>query len=166
VYNTGAHSQAALCVTQQVYDGSLCCCSLAGNLSAYTLLALLPSKLGICRPHESDGVGRTTGTGVWQGGAAAARHIWAQSSRQGALTTSAGVDPVCRKPAGRSTAQPTSLQVIDCKVVVDKPARGPLRPQRVAECTVGDETGTILFSARNEQGEVPMICPELKACLS
>lgn len=44
------------------------------------------------------------------------------------------------------------LQVLDAKIVVDKPARGSLKAQRVAECTVGDETGTILFTARNEQG--------------
>ena len=44
------------------------------------------------------------------------------------------------------------LQVVDAKVVVDKPARGPLKPQKVAECTVGDETGIILLTARNEQG--------------
>lgn len=48
--------------------------------------------------------------------------------------------------------QPLCLQVVDSKVVVDKPARGPLKPQKVAECTVGDETGTILLTARNEQG--------------
>ena len=42
--------------------------------------------------------------------------------------------------------------MVDVKVVVDKPARGPLKPQKVAECTVGDETGIILLTARNEQG--------------
>jgi hypothetical protein len=47
---------------------------------------------------------------------------------------------------------PCPLQVVDVKVVVDKPARGPLKPQKVAECTVGDETGIILLTARNEQG--------------
>ncbi|KAL4430586.1 hypothetical protein ABPG77_005826 [Micractinium sp. CCAP 211/92] len=43
------------------------------------------------------------------------------------------------------------VKVIDAKLVVDKPARGALKPQRVAECTVGDETGCILLTARNEQ---------------
>lgn len=38
--------------------------------------------------------------------------------------------------------------------MVDKPARGALKPQRVAECTVGDETGCILLTARNEQVDV------------
>ncbi|XP_074575405.1 uncharacterized protein At4g28440-like [Curcuma longa] len=30
-------------------------------------------------------------------------------------------------------------------------AAGQLRPTRIAECLVGDETGTIVFTARNEQ---------------
>ena len=30
----------------------------------------------------------------------------------------------------------------------------PSRPTRIAECLVGDETGTILFTARNEQGMI------------
>ncbi|KAI3425972.1 hypothetical protein D9Q98_007940 [Chlorella vulgaris] len=46
------------------------------------------------------------------------------------------------------------VKVLDAKIVVDKPARGSLKAQRVAECTVGDETGTILFTARNEQVEL------------
>uniref|UniRef100_A0A803QJJ4 Single-stranded DNA binding protein Ssb-like OB fold domain-containing protein n=1 Tax=Cannabis sativa TaxID=3483 RepID=A0A803QJJ4_CANSA len=29
----------------------------------------------------------------------------------------------------------------------------PTQPSRIAECLVGDETGTILFTARNEQGQ-------------
>jgi len=54
--------------------------------------------------------------------------------------------------AGRFLVNP-ALQVIDSKLVVDKPARGALKPQRVAECTVGDESGCVLLTARNEQGE-------------
>lgn len=35
----------------------------------------------------------------------------------------------------------------------------PSRPTRIAECLVGDETGTIIFTARNEQGMYDMnIC--------
>lgn len=30
----------------------------------------------------------------------------------------------------------------------------PSQPSRIAECLVGDETGTILFTARNEQGKI------------
>ena len=60
-----------------------------------------------------------------------------------------GPPSALRSPALRC---PCCLQVVDAKVVVDKPARGPLKPQKVAECTVGDETGVILLTARNEQG--------------
>lgn len=44
------------------------------------------------------------------------------------------------------------------KVTSSKPARSslilsrPLHPARIAECLVGDETGTIVFTARNDQG--------------
>ncbi|PRW33839.1 Nucleic acid- OB-fold [Chlorella sorokiniana] len=46
------------------------------------------------------------------------------------------------------------VKVVDAKVVVDKPARGPLKPQKVAECTVGDASGVVLLTARNEQVEL------------
>jgi ssDNA-binding replication factor A large subunit len=46
---------------------------------------------------------------------------------------------------------PTYLRAT--QVVVER-ARGPKgQPLKVAECIVGDETGTIVFTARNEQGE-------------
>ena len=51
------------------------------------------------------------------------------------------------------TPDGVALQVLDSKVVLDRPARTGLKAQRVAECTVGDDSGLILFSARNEQGE-------------
>jgi replication factor A1 len=44
------------------------------------------------------------------------------------------------------------------KVANNKPGRSsmllsrPHQPARIAECLVGDETGTIVFTARNEQG--------------
>ncbi|KAL4436927.1 hypothetical protein ABPG75_004066 [Micractinium tetrahymenae] len=53
-----------------------------------------------------------------------------------------------------STGHNLVVKVIDSKLVVDKPARGALKPQRVAECTVGDETGCILLTARNEQVDI------------
>ena len=46
------------------------------------------------------------------------------------------------------------------KTVPNKAARSsmvlarPSRPTRIAECLVGDETGTIIFTARNEQGMI------------
>lgn len=43
-------------------------------------------------------------------------------------------------------------QVVKAQIVVDRP-RGPKgQPIKVAECIVGDETATIVFTARNEQG--------------
>ena len=46
------------------------------------------------------------------------------------------------------------MQVVDAKTVVDKPGgRAGSPPSRVAECLVGDETGVIVFSAKNEQGQ-------------
>lgn len=33
----------------------------------------------------------------------------------------------------------------------------PQQPTRIAECVVGDETGTIVFTARNEQGKMLFI---------
>lgn len=33
----------------------------------------------------------------------------------------------------------------------------PALPDRIAECVVGDETGTIIFTARNEQGIYPFL---------
>ena len=45
------------------------------------------------------------------------------------------------------------VQVVDAKTVVDRPGgRSGSSPSRVAECLVGDETGVIVFSAKNEQG--------------
>lgn len=44
-------------------------------------------------------------------------------------------------------------QVIETKTVVDRAARGPKGAAlKVSECLVGDSTGVIIFSARNEQG--------------
>ena len=48
--------------------------------------------------------------------------------------------------------RPPPCQVLDAKVVLDRPGRPGAQPQRIAECTVGDATGIILFTARNEQG--------------
>ena len=45
-----------------------------------------------------------------------------------------------------------AAQVVQAQIVVDRP-RGPKgQPLKVAECIVGDESGTIVFTARNEQG--------------
>lgn len=46
------------------------------------------------------------------------------------------------------------VKVVSAKMVLQKgrPDGPQLRQMRIAECLVGDETGTIIFTARNEQG--------------
>ncbi|CAL9132523.1 unnamed protein product [Musa textilis] len=46
-----------------------------------------------------------------------------------------------------------TAKVITSETVVHKgrAAAAQLRPTRIAECLIGDETGTIVFTARNEQ---------------
>lgn len=44
------------------------------------------------------------------------------------------------------------VKVVDAKLVVSRPAgRAGSSAPKVAECLVGDETGVIVFAARNEQ---------------
>lgn len=45
------------------------------------------------------------------------------------------------------------LQVIDARTVLDRAPRPNVRVQRVVECLVADQSGAIVFAARNEQGE-------------
>ena len=50
-----------------------------------------------------------------------------------------------------------TVKILDSKPVpVPKPRHAPMslsqRPARINECLVGDETGCIVFTARNEQG--------------
>jgi replication factor A1 len=53
-----------------------------------------------------------------------------------------------------------TVKILDSKPVpVPKPRRAPMslsqhpqRPSRINECLVGDETGCVVFTARNEQG--------------
>jgi replication factor A1 len=54
-----------------------------------------------------------------------------------------------------STGHNLTLKVLDTKVTVDRPqGKGPGSGTRVAECLVGDQTGVIVFTARNEQVEM------------
>ena len=47
------------------------------------------------------------------------------------------------------------VQVVDAKIVLHRPPnRTGSAGTVVAECLVGDETGVIVFTARNEQGEL------------
>lgn len=47
-----------------------------------------------------------------------------------------------------------TVKVVDSKMVLQKgrPDGPQARQMRIAECLVGDETGMIVFTARNEQG--------------
>nr|DAD22799.1 TPA_asm: hypothetical protein HUJ06_024262 [Nelumbo nucifera] len=47
-----------------------------------------------------------------------------------------------------------TVKVVSSKTVLQKgrAASQHLRHTRIAECLVGDETGTIIFTARNDQG--------------
>lgn len=49
-----------------------------------------------------------------------------------------------------------TVKVVDQNSVPQKPgaASSHLRPARISECLVGDETACILFTARNDQGEL------------
>lgn len=53
------------------------------------------------------------------------------------------------------------VKVLSSKMVLQKgrPDGPQVHQMRIAECLVGDETGTILFTARNEQGM------ELRTCV-
>jgi ssDNA-binding replication factor A large subunit len=48
------------------------------------------------------------------------------------------------------------LQVVEVKPVIERAAKQGGKIQKIAECLLGDETGTIIFSARNEQGKFPL----------
>ncbi|KAI3871428.1 hypothetical protein MKX03_030771 [Papaver bracteatum] len=43
-----------------------------------------------------------------------------------------------------------TVKVVDAKMVLQK-GGPPMRQMRIAECLVGDETGLIIFTARNDQ---------------
>ena len=45
------------------------------------------------------------------------------------------------------------LQVEDVKTVLERSQKPNAKPMKITECLVGDETGTIILPARNEQGE-------------
>ncbi|XP_019175687.1 PREDICTED: uncharacterized protein At4g28440-like [Ipomoea nil] len=62
-----------------------------------------------------------------------------------------------------TTGHNLTVKVLNCNTVLEKkptntaPLAGPRRPPqntRIAECLIGDETGTILFTARNDQVEL------------
>ena len=58
------------------------------------------------------------------------------------------------------------VKVVDSKMVVQRGRDGgPLgRQMQIAECLVGDETGIIVFTARNDQG-TPALLSVLSRCM-
>ena len=65
-----------------------------------------------------------------------------------------------------------TVKVVTANVVLQKgrASSAHLRGTRIAECLIGDETGTIIFTARNEQGSrlhhhpFFFICPFYSLC--
>ncbi len=58
-----------------------------------------------------------------------------------------------------------TVKVVSAKLVLQKarPDGNQVRHVRIAECMVGDDTGVIVFTARNEQGEGILSFEFLKA---
>jgi hypothetical protein len=44
-------------------------------------------------------------------------------------------------------------QVIEAKLVATRQGRPGTQPSRIAECLVGDDSGVMVLTARNDQGE-------------
>jgi replication factor A1 len=93
-----------------------------------------------------------------------------------ATASKGGDKPALRKPVFTKVdklAPGNDRHTLTVKVVSSAPvvARGRVgggpaavggsRPTRIAECLVGDETGAILFTARNEQGDGRFCSPFL-----
>ncbi|KAK9816635.1 hypothetical protein WJX72_003094 [[Myrmecia] bisecta] len=47
-----------------------------------------------------------------------------------------------------------TVKVLDAKLVLSRPGRLQGPPTRIAECLVGDQSGVIVFTARNEQVDI------------
>jgi len=55
----------------------------------------------------------------------------------------------------RSPSSSSLLQVVEVRPVIERAAKQGSKIHKIAECVLGDESGTIIFSARNEQGKFP-----------
>lgn len=67
-----------------------------------------------------------------------------------------------------TTGHTLTVKVVSSKTVLNKGRSAPSaslnpRPTRIAECVVGDETGVIIFTARNEQ--IDLMKPEATVIL-
>lgn len=102
-----------------------------------------------------------------------------QPNRSGGGTAAGGATQGLRKPVFVKVDQlkpgtyghTLTVKVMESNTVMNKKPRNPTsfrgpslqqqRPTRIAECLVGDETGTILFTARNDQGTYDHFSPFL-----
>lgn len=81
--------------------------------------------------------------------------------------------PGLRKPVFKKVDQLTPgtkghtliVKVLDSNTVLQtgRSVSQHLRRTRIAECLVGDDTGTIVFTARNDQGIMVMLVSNVKA---
>ncbi|XP_077249625.1 uncharacterized protein At4g28440-like [Tasmannia lanceolata] len=62
-----------------------------------------------------------------------------------------------------TTGHTLTVKIVTAKTVALPKGRAQLRHTRIAECLVGDETGTIIFTARNDQ--VDMMKPDTTVIL-
>ncbi|XP_034900562.1 uncharacterized protein At4g28440 [Populus alba] len=85
-----------------------------------------------------------------------------QESSSASASASAGAKPGLRKPVFIKVDQlkpgtgghTLTVKVLNFNTVLQKDRRSVsqhLRQTRIAECLIGDETGTIIFTARNDQ---------------
>ncbi|PKA47274.1 Uncharacterized protein AXF42_Ash017219 [Apostasia shenzhenica] len=94
----------------------------------------------------------------------------ATTAQQGGGTTA---KPAMRKPVfvkvdqlkPGTSGHTLTVKVVNSQTVLQKgrAASAHLRQTKIAECLVGDETGTIVFTARNDQ--VDMMIPEATVIL-
>uniref|UniRef100_A0A6N2KRQ3 Single-stranded DNA binding protein Ssb-like OB fold domain-containing protein n=1 Tax=Salix viminalis TaxID=40686 RepID=A0A6N2KRQ3_SALVM len=86
----------------------------------------------------------------------------AQIEQQESSNASASAKPGLRKPVFTKVDQlkpgtgghTLTVMVLNFNTVLQKDRRSVskhIRPTRIAECLIGDETGTIIFTARNDQ---------------
>ena len=92
----------------------------------------------------------------------------AQIEQQESSNASASAKPGLRKPVFTKVDQlkpgtgghTLTVMVLNFNTVLQKDRRSVsqhLRQTRIAECLIGDETGTIVFTARNDQGSFHLI---------
>jgi replication factor A1 len=86
-----------------------------------------------------------------------------QESSSASASAGAGAKPGLRKPVFIKVDQlkpgtgghTLTVKVLNFNTVLQKDRRSVslhVRQTRIAECLIGDETGTIIFTARNDQG--------------